>query len=101
MDGQMAFGAHHPAVPPEPAGADPIAEGLITETAYGSTVRSLQITLAVSANHTVYLLRSVTEPNRPDVGLTQGVDARPAAHNAVGARTQPAIVRGALSLPSY
>jgi predicted GIY-YIG superfamily endonuclease len=34
------------------------------------------------AKHVVYILRSVTEPNRPYIGLTYDVDARLAAHNA-------------------
>ena len=34
------------------------------------------------AKHIVYLLRSLSEPKRPYIGLTHDVDARLAAHNA-------------------
>ena len=34
------------------------------------------------AKQIVYILRSVTQPNRPYVGVTHNVDARLASHNA-------------------
>jgi predicted GIY-YIG superfamily endonuclease len=34
------------------------------------------------AKHIVYVLRSLSEPTRPYIGLTHDVDARLAAHNA-------------------
>jgi predicted GIY-YIG superfamily endonuclease len=34
------------------------------------------------AKHIVYVLRSLSEPKRPYIGLTHDVDARLAAHNA-------------------